>query len=163
MLTVTDMYDAPKHFDEFDLFISILDPSNKTFKLKGPREKHFISRFDDTEHPKDNEWMQMNREVKAILGWVKLKATPESKILVHCHAGVSRSSAVGWLILVMQGMDPLVAFQTIFKARPQIWPNKIVMAIGAKFLDLDPSFMRLVSKVDSEIASSKKEYLGYGG
>jgi len=164
---VTDMYDAPKHFDDFDLFISILDPDGsekEKFTFRGPRDKHFVAYFWDTEHPKEKEWMQMRREVVNILSWIRNKNVhDETKILVHCHAGVSRSSAIAWLIKVMHDEDPKTAFQDLFKARPQIWPNKMVLGFGADYLKLPSSFMKLVCDIDAEIATNHKEYLGYGG
>lgn len=162
MVTITDKEEALALFEESDLFISILDENFKKFPLKGPRDKHFIARFEDTEHPTDLEWMRMNREVRSILAWVQQKKpTADTRILVHCHKGVSRSSAIAWLILAMQGMDHLQAFQTLYKARPRIWPNVVVLQIGSDFLKLDPSFMKLAIKVDEEIRVGRGQFGGY--
>jgi predicted protein tyrosine phosphatase len=162
MVTVTDKEKALDHFDESDLFISILDPGFKKFPLKGSKEKHFIARFEDTEHPSELEWMKMNREVRSILSWVQhKKPSVDTKILVHCHAGVSRSSAIAWLILIMQGREPLEAFQSLFKSRSQIWPNLVVLGIGSKFLNLDPGFMKLAIQIDEEIREGRGQLFGY--
>ncbi len=162
MVIVTGKEEAPSLFDEMDLFISILDPSFKKFSLKGPREKHFIAKFEDTEHPSELERMKMIREVRSILSWVQQKKpTSDTKILVHCHYGVSRSSAIAWLILAMLGEDPLLAFQKLWKARPQIWPNIVVLEIGSHFLQLDPSFMKLAIRVDEEIKEKRGNFMGY--
>ena len=74
MISVMGIRDIPKHFDSADFVISILDPTGseaRDFKLRGDRSKHFIARFEDTEHPSDKEWFQMNREVRNILTWAK--------------------------------------------------------------------------------------------
>jgi predicted protein tyrosine phosphatase len=169
-VTVTSIYGVHSLFNEANIVVSILNP-NKDHEVRdflkkvpqAPREKHFKAFFEDTEHPSELEWMKMSREVKSILYWVKRNATLDSDIVVHCHAGVSRSPAVAWLILVMFGMDAREAFDQLFKANRNIWPNTQVLAIGAEFLKLDPSFMQLVQQVETEIAMQKREYLGYGG
>lgn len=170
MITVTNIYGVHSLFEDADVVVSILNP-NKDHEVrdfmkkipKAPRDKHFICHFEDTEHPSEMEWMQMSREVTSILVWVYKNAMSlDSNIVVHCHAGISRSPAVAWLIMVMFGMDAREAFDQLFKANRNIWPNTQVLAIGASFLKLDPSFMELVQKIDTEIASSKREYLGYG-
>jgi predicted protein tyrosine phosphatase len=161
-LTVTDLKTAPDLFDAADLFVSILDSDLKGFKPLGARDKHFVARFEDTEHPSEKEWMQMNREVRSILAWVKASgATLETRIVVHCHYGVSRSSALAWLILVMLGMDQREAFTALFKARPSIHPNLEVLAIGAKYLGLDADFMAFAREVDAEIETNRRNFLGY--
>lgn len=162
-IKVTDMFEAKAIADQFDLVISVFDPPvAPTFNLG--RDRHFIAKFWDTEHPNEKELIQMDIEVRSILGWIRTKDIKDNtRILVHCHAGVSRSSAIAWLILVQNGMDQIQAFQQLFKARPTIWPNKTVMAIGSQFLKLGPEFMKKVQEIDAEIASNRNEFLGYGG
>lgn len=164
MVTITDLMSARDHFDTALLFISILDPQYKKLPFRGTKDKHFIARFYDTEHPREDELMKMDREVRSILSWVrKSGATLDTNIVVHCHAGMSRSPAIAWLILIMLGMDPREAFMTLYKSRPQMWPNVVVMRLGAKYLNLDPTFMKLVDTINTEIAMNCHDYLGYGG
>lgn len=40
-------------------------------------------------------------------------------ILVHCHAGISRSTATAWGICIAKGMDPDVALDLLVKEHPQ--------------------------------------------
>jgi predicted protein tyrosine phosphatase len=170
IIKVTDMFEAKEIASHFDLVVSIFDDRMKPLFDLG-RDKHFIAKFNDTEHPSEDEFLQMQREIHTILDWIQTKYKmacqsgnrEDVSLLIHCHAGISRSSAMAWLILVMTGEDPLAAFQNLFKQRPRIWPNKTVLAIGSQRLNLDPSFMQLVAQCDTEIAMSKREYLGYGG
>jgi predicted protein tyrosine phosphatase len=165
---VTTIWGAKSHFDDANIMISILNPDGsdgaRDFKPMGPKDKHYIARFEDTEHPSDKEWFQMQREVNGILAWVQKSAcTLDDNIVVHCHAGISRSPATAWLIMVMLGMDAKEAFQTLWKANCNIWPNTQVLAIGARFLKLPKEFMDLVQQCETEIAQRKREPLGYGG
>lgn len=40
------------------------------------------------------------------------------KLLVHCHAGISRSTATAWGVAVANGVDPLSAFLSLRENHP---------------------------------------------
>ena len=155
-VTVNDKWFAEQNHKDFDFVVSIFDPHFKAPFSHGDRDVHFVAHFEDTEHPREKDFMQMDREVRTILAWTS-KLPDDAKLLVHCHAGVSRSSAIAWLILIQHGSDPVEAFQSIFKKRSVIWPNTVVMSIGAKFLKLDPDFMITVARINGEIASRRSD------
>ena len=160
MITICDKEEAPRLAPDFDFVISILDKGFKWPHNFG--DHHLIVRFDDTETPNEKEHQDQFFGVNRILSWVKSKeVTPESKLLVHCHAGISRSAAVSWLILVDQGMDPKLAFQSLFKARPFIWPNNNVMLIGDQILRKNGELIKLAMAVDAEISENRRHLFGY--
>ena len=41
------------------------------------------------------------------------------KLLVHCHAGISRSTATAWGVAIANGNDPVVSFLALKKNHPQ--------------------------------------------
>lgn len=41
------------------------------------------------------------------------------KLLVHCHAGISRSTATAWGVAIANGNDPLVSYITLRDKHPQ--------------------------------------------
>lgn len=158
MILVTDRFEAPDHYAGADLFISILDPGFREFKLKGPRDKHCILRFADTQHPDDLERAKMDKEVRRGLSWVRARgATLDTRIVVHCHAGVSRSPALAWLMLVMLGREPQEAIAALRAARPGIWPNLAVLSLGADYLGLGESFKLLARATDTRILMEHAE------
>lgn len=70
----------------------------------------------------------------------KLKG--DETVLVHCHAGISRSSAAAWILLyILEGPgSEHVTLNHLLGVRPQAYPNKILMAyadrvLGARFLE----------------------------
>jgi predicted protein tyrosine phosphatase len=60
----------------------------------------------------------------------------DAHLLVHCHAGVSRSSA-SMALLIAQAMPDRsgdAIFADILRIRPQIWPNLRIVEIGDRAL-----------------------------
>ena len=158
MILVTDRFDIPDHYADADLLISILDPGFREFKFRGPRDKHCILRFADTTQPDNDERAKMDTEIRRALAWVRRSgATLDTRIVVHCHAGVSRSPALAWLILVMLGQEPEAAIADLRAARPKVWPNLAVLSLGAAYLGLDESFMLLARVTNTRILLERAE------
>ena len=57
-------------------------------------------------------------------------------LLVHCHAGVSRSTAAATLILAQARPDRPAeeALQTVVRRRPRAWPNLRILELGDALL-----------------------------
>lgn len=47
--------------------------------------------------------------------------------IIHCHAGVSRSSAIGYAILRSRGLTKEQAHAKILEINPNAWPNKRIV------------------------------------
>jgi predicted protein tyrosine phosphatase len=62
--------------------------------------------------------------------------TAEQHLLVHCHAGVSRSTAAMALILAQARPDVpgIGIFAEVMRIRPQAWPNLRVLEFGDALL-----------------------------
>lgn len=59
------------------------------------------------------------------------------RLLVHCHAGKSRSPALAIAILIQAGMSPAAAFEEIKRVRPQLIPNRLMIRQLDQILGLD--------------------------
>lgn len=149
-----------ENLDSFDLVISIFDPKFKNTDLFCNPLKRIVVHFEDTEHPDENEFLWMNRGVSDILS--KTKNIKNPNILVHCHAGVSRSSAIAWLIRIQHGQGVKEAFQEIFAKCPNIWPNTTIMDIGSGILK-NPDISKIAHTIEAEISEKRQNFLGYGG
>jgi len=67
-------------------------------------------------------------------------AADKDKILVHCWAGVSRSSATAFIVACSRGQNPFEAARTLLN--PAIHaPNPLVVALGAEILG-DPNILK---------------------
>jgi predicted protein tyrosine phosphatase len=71
------------------------------------------------------------------LGREAISAGPDAHLLIHCHAGVSRSTASAALCL-MQANPARSAHETfaeIGRLRPRAWPNLRLLELGEAALD----------------------------
>lgn len=59
----------------------------------------------------------------------------DGPLLVHCHAGISRSAAMAWLILYDKFRDAKFSTYFMYKTRSMAFPNQRVMRIGLKILE----------------------------
>ena len=64
------------------------------------------------------------------------------RVLVHCVAGISRSTAVAILVLVSHGMTPAAAFALVQRLRPAMSPNMLILEHGDRLLGLDGGLKR---------------------
>jgi predicted protein tyrosine phosphatase len=84
----------------------------------------------------------------------------QKDLLVHCHAGISRSTATAWGIAIARGADPAESFEALKAAHPldtfddgkrlfcpnrllvehvqEVLGRKDLLEIRAEFLQADP-------------------------
>ena len=117
--------------------LSILDPDwpePAAFEAFGP---HFRAtfRFHDVIEPAPGVVAPKKTDVEAILAFAR-DVGEISHLLIHCHAGVSRSTAAMLMILAQAharaSEDSLV--DRLVKIRPQAWPNSRMVAFADELL-----------------------------
>ena len=137
-MQVLGLYELhPQSVHEHDFIFSITDHTG--IKLPFPADPSKVLRmtFMDTECPLGIEKARMQAAVITALQTAKLMdLTPEHRVIVHCHAGISRSSALAWALLVQMGYEIEVALSRLERDRPIILPNRGVLAIADDHLRL---------------------------
>ena len=124
-----------------------------------------LLRFHDVIDPLPDQFAPTSSDVERLLQFGReVCATPDAHLLVHCHAGVSRSTAAAALILAQAHPDrpARAALDAVAQIRPRAWPNirilefgdallgrdgEIVAAAAAiyrRMLDRDPSFQEMM-------------------
>ena len=145
-----------------DFVVSITDGPNIKIPFEIIPRKVIRVFFEDTEFPDQDEYLQMRNGVHRVLAAIRSRGlTPEDRLLIHCHAGVSRSAALAWAIMVQMGQDIPGAFEQLWKARPKIWPNRIVLNIADSYLGLNGKLSQYGEKVHLEIEANRRD--GTGG
>jgi predicted protein tyrosine phosphatase len=119
--------------------LSILDP--------GWPEPDSLSRFDINRRLRlrfhdviesQPGWIAPERwDVELLLAFSRdLAATGKTHLLIHCHAGVSRSTAAA--TLVMAQISPVrpaaEVLQEVVRLRPRAWPNLRILELGDEIL-----------------------------
>jgi predicted protein tyrosine phosphatase len=115
--------------------LSILDPDYPVPEAFGQYGEHarLERRFHDIIEPAPGMILPSPADVDAVLAFGRLlqQETPAT-LLVHCHAGVSRSTASMVLILA-QAMPEVSAADilgTVYAIREKAWPNLRLLEIG---------------------------------
>lgn len=98
---------------------SILAPEYPAIITAGPslrevdwgHSNHHVETFSDT------TWGIGKPTIEAVERMLDF-ASGTDEILVHCHAGMSRSTSTAWGILMDRGVDPFLAFEALKSAHP---------------------------------------------
>ncbi len=119
--------------------LSILDhtyPVPEAFGQYGEHERLEL-RFDDIVDDRPGAVMPQPADVEQILAFGrKLAAEPGASLLVHCHAGISRSTAAMVLILAqaMPGTSAESVVGMVHSIREKAWPNIRIIELGDAML-----------------------------
>jgi predicted protein tyrosine phosphatase len=111
--------------------VSLIDRAYRGRFSSGDPCIHCIMKFDDVEADIPSLGM-IAPTVVDIQNVLRYTAgmTDQDRLLVHCHQGISRSTAMAISILVQYGMEPAAALESILSIRPQMWPNLTVIRLA---------------------------------
>lgn len=131
--------------------LSILDPGYPDPVAFNDFSAHrrFGLRFHDVIGPYGDDILPSAADVAALLEFgreVEL-AGQDTHLLIHCHAGVSRSTASAALLLAQA--DPARPVDDIFteigRIRPRAWPNILMLELGEAALGRHGDFVPAVA------------------
>jgi predicted protein tyrosine phosphatase len=151
--------------------LSILDPDfdDPPAFAAFPPHRRVALRFHDIIEPTPGRVAPELADVERLLAFGReLIEAPESHLLIHCHAGVSRSTAAATLILVQAGPDrpASAALDAVAKIRPRAWPNLRILEFGDRLLGRDGEIVAAVGAVYRRVLQhdpSFEEAMIYGG
>lgn len=116
--------------------LSILDPETPDPDFGGyPAHQRTVLRFHDIVEPTPDMVAPSAADIDAILAFGRAleDGTPaEGHLLVHCHMGISRSTAATAMILAQAHPDEPEAglLARIAAVRPQAWPNLLMIELA---------------------------------
>jgi len=122
--------------------LSILDPDwpdPPAFAAFAPHRRLAL-RFHDIIEPASDRLPPSREDVAQLLAFGReLSAAAGSHLLVHCHAGVSRSTAAAALILAQASPDRPAGevLDAVARIRPRAWPNLRILEFGDALLGRD--------------------------
>ncbi|BDW88744.1 tyrosine phosphatase family protein [Thalassospira tepidiphila] len=143
-LTICGIDELPTHRSHgVTHVLSVLDPEREDptiFANFDPHERTIL-RFHDVIEDKEGRPAPTKDDVEAILAYgetlIGSRADRrDGHLLVHCHMGVSRSTAA--MITLMAQCEPDrdedSIFTTIREMRPIAWPNSVMIAFADELL-----------------------------
>lgn len=157
LLLMGEAYDEEAHVQlsgEYDHLISIVDsaapgeeagppPCGWEFWELLPEEIKLRLVYDDLQE--DNKFLMRSAPTEAHVREVirfALTATDDTRMIVHCASGVSRSSAAALVYLCARGVSPRVAIDQCIAAKAAIVPNRNFVVMGDKLLGLNGELAR---------------------
>ena len=166
-LTVCGLDELDRHSERgVTHVLSILDPEWPEPEAFQDFDPHFRAtlRFHDAIEPDPGVVLPEKCDVHTILAFGR-DAGDVRHLLIHCHAGISRSTAAMLMILAQahprETEDAIVG--RLLEIRPQAWPNSRMIAFADEQLDRDGRLSAAVARiytrrldVDPELAETMR-------
>jgi predicted protein tyrosine phosphatase len=137
--------------------VSIRAPNVSPVHLRGAKRVHYLV-FDDVEQIEGNaqEFFRLatGEDLRSIFAFIDLQ--PSEPLLVHCQAGVSRSTAVALAVIVRSlrsrhfyGDAALIekAVELLLMIRPSASPNALVLRLGLEHFLSPPEAIFLLQEL----------------
>jgi predicted protein tyrosine phosphatase len=138
--------------------LSILDPAWPEPEAFGTYDAHHRTtlRFHDIIEPIDGQILPERRDVEAILRFGEDLAAETARrkthLLIHCHAGISRSTAAMTMLLgqAHPDLDAQAVVAKVHDLREKAWPNARLIAFADDALGYDGSLTEAVRRLHAE-------------
>jgi predicted protein tyrosine phosphatase len=144
LLTICGLEELDSHSNRAVTHVlSIMDPDCPDPTAFQAYDSHhrMILRFHDIIEPSQGCVMPEEGHVEAILEFGTSLGRDASKrdkghLLVHCHAGISRSTAAMAMLLAQAGpdQDDDRIIDRLIEIRPQAWPNSVMVGFADRIL-----------------------------
>jgi len=133
--------------------------------LDFPPHRREALRFNDVIEPRPDILPPTPEDVTRLLefGREVTTAGPNAHLLIHCHAGVSRSTAAAALLLAQEGptRTPDDIFAEIGRLRPRAWPNLLILEIGEAALGRPGELASAVAAQYRRVLDSDPDFGSY--
>jgi predicted protein tyrosine phosphatase len=144
-IRVCNRKEAERDYRSYDAVISVID---QPAEIDHPN--HLEELFADLSEPIGDNWPKKHN-VENIIRFAK-KIPNDSKTLVHCGAGISRSTATAAVVMKVWGIGDEEIFETLISQHPKdriFYPNPLILFWADRILEsnLEESFSKLFVEV----------------
>jgi len=141
--------------------LSILDPGwpePAAFSAFDPHLRTTLY-FHDAIEPGPHIVLPAKADVETILAFGRDVGQDLRHLLIHCHAGISRSTAAMAMILAQAFPDESegAIVERLFAIRPQAWPNSRMIGFADEILGRDGRFMAAVTGIYARRLAGRPE------
>ena len=142
---ISGLFDMPRHVRELEPshLISIIQPELQPRRPQEiPAERHLRVAVHDVSVPDGFSVLVQPNDVRAVLDFAGAWSPEAGSLLVHCYAGVSRSTAAALIVHFLKTGDPEASAQALRDAAPHAQPNRRIVALADDALGLDGALTR---------------------
>lgn len=142
--------------------LTILDPGwpdPADFQAYGPHQRT-VWRFHDVIGEQDGMVPPQPSDVDAILNFGSMVHDhPIEHLLVHCHMGISRSTAAATILLAQHNAGrERDAFDHLWRIRPRSWPNSRMIGYADAMLDRRGRLMAAMHEHHARVARTYPDF-----
>ncbi len=135
---VTSLFDMPHYVRTLgpSHLVSVIQPE---FQPDTPPEitadNHLRVRVHDISEPVDGAITPGEEHIRALIDFLR-EWPADAPLLVHCYAGISRSTATALIARVVKTGDPFDAAMALREAAPHARPNSLMVTLADEILGL---------------------------
>lgn len=145
--------------------LSILDPGWADPDVFGRYDAHHRTtiRFHDAIEPEPHLVLPQRADVEAILGFgrdLEAAGTGEAHLLIHCHMGISRSSAAMTMLLAQAHPDEEEndIMEQIRQIRPIAWPNLRMISFADELMGRDGKLIAAAGRLYARSIAERPDF-----
>lgn len=127
------------------IVVSLIDPDLK--ELPNFQANFSMSIVMNDVEVSSHAWSPKHDDIAGIFQLVQ----PQDNVLVHCHAGISRSTALGLGLWVKAGKTIDEAVKLVYADRPNMSPNKLILQHIDTILNMKGQFVDEVNAAVSKL------------
>ena len=146
--------------------LSILDPGwpePEAFFTYDPHRRTTLHFHDEIE-PAPGLELPRREHMEQILAFGRslqrdLAERPDAHLLVHCHAGISRSTAAMTALLAQadSSLDEDTIFERVLAVRPKAWPNSLMIGFADELLSRGGRLTRAMGQLYGKRLAARPE------
>lgn len=154
-LRVCGIGESRHWFQHYSKIIGLVNPEAKV--AQDP--KYHVEYFHDVMEPIDG-WVHPTIEhMERVLEFSKT-ITKDDKLLVHCNAGVSRSTATAIMVCMDHGLTADEAFRKVYEVRPHMNPNSLLLTFADELLGCDGSLLAYYKQWLEDVRINPQNFAG---
>jgi len=127
--------------------VSLLAPGDVFPSLEGvSADRHHKIHLHDIREPKDDHVTPGEEHVRDLVTFLS-EWRPDTPLLVHCWAGISRSTATAFIAACLHNPDAneMTIAQALRDASPTAYPNTLIIAHADKIMDREGRMVAAVA------------------
>lgn len=106
-----------------------------------PPARHHRCTVDDIVETRPGQTVAQTEHITDLIDFIHAW-DPSTNLLIHCMAGVSRSTAVALIAHTLKTDDPSQSAIALRKAAPYAWPNRRIVSLADEILGLNGQLIR---------------------